>query len=170
MRIFLVGYMGCGKSTIGRKLSRRLVFPFVDTDRTIELSEGATVAELFADRGESAFRELERAAIEGLVADSEQVVVSTGGGVPLWQDNMEYLNAEGMTIYLKRSVDNIISRLSPYGREKRPRIKGLGDSELRDFMISDMAAREARYSCSQLIIDADHLSDHNIVETIIDSL
>lgn len=166
--LFLVGYMGCGKSTLGRRLARRLGAEFADTDTLIERQEGATVADLFQYEGEERFRELERGMLEHLIADSAAAVISTGGGAPVWKDNMERMNAVGTTIFLHRSAEQIIRRLSPYGRQKRPRLRGLNDEELLAFMTRDMAVREPFYSQAALIVDCDSTSDDEAVERIVE--
>lgn len=165
--LFLVGYMGCGKSTFGRRLSRRLDVRFVDTDASIEEREGASVVDLFRYEGEERFRELEREVLDELILAGDDAVVSTGGGLPLWRDNMERMNAAGMTVYLKRSPEQIVRRLSPYGRQKRPRLRGLDDEELLRFMTRDMAEREPFYARSQVTVDCDALSDAEALERIL---
>ena len=144
--VFLIGYMGCGKSTLGRRLARRLRVPFVDTDSRVEEREGASVSDLFRYEGERRFREIEREVLDASIAEYPSAVISTGGGLPVWGDNMARMNAAGHTVYLRRSAENIASRLSPYGRRKRPRLRGLNDEELVAFMTQDMAAREPFYA------------------------
>lgn len=165
--LFLIGYMGCGKSTVGRKLARRLDVPFVDTDAAVEEREGATVADLFRYEGEERFRAIEREVLERTIATEAAAVVSTGGGLPIWRDNMARLNEAGTTVYLRRSAENIASRLSPYGRRKRPRLSGLNDAELLDFMRRDMAEREPFYAAARCTIDCDALTDDEILERIV---
>ena len=153
--LFLIGYMGCGKSTLGRRLARRLGAEFADTDALIERREGASVADVFRYEGEEQ-------TLAGTAA-----VVSTGGGLPVWRDNMARMHAAGFTVYLRREAEQIARRLSPYGRQKRPRLRGLGDAELVEFMSRDMAAREPFYAQAQLIVDCGELSDDEVVETIL---
>ena len=166
--LFLVGYMGCGKSTIGRKLARALHLEFVDTDHRIEEREGATVIDIFHYEGEERFRTIEREVLEEVVATEQAAVVSTGGGLPAWSDNMERMKEMGRTIYLKRSAENIASRLSPYGRQKRPRLRGLNDEELVIFMREDMAKRDPYYSQATQVVACEGKSDDEIIREIMD--
>ncbi len=165
--IFLVGYMGCGKSTLGRRLARRLGVPFIDTDARVEEREGASVSDLFRYEGEQRFREIEREVLDASIAEYPSAVISTGGGLPVWGDNMARMNAAGCTVYLRRSAENIAGRLSPYGRRKRPRLQGLNDEELVAFMTRDMASREPFYSRAKLILACDSLPDDELVERIV---
>lgn len=158
--------MGCGKTTLARKLARRLGVRAVDTDEAVERSEGASVADIFRYEGEEHFRRIERRVLEEISQSLECAVVSTGGGLPAWGDNMEFMNAAGRTVYLRRTAEQIASRLSPYGRRKRPRLRGLGDAELVEFMRGDIASREPYYSRAQLVIDCAGRSDEEIAAII----
>ena len=104
--LFLIGYMGCGKSTLGRRLARRLGAEFADTDALIERREGASVADVFRYEGEERFREVEREVLEQTLAGTA-AVVSTGGGLPVWRDNMARMNAAGFTVYLRREAEQM---------------------------------------------------------------
>ena len=168
--IFLVGYMGCGKSTLGRKLAHHLCCRMVDTDRMVENNEGASVADVFHYEGETYFREVERKALEESIQKTQRVVVSTGGGLPVWKDNMVWMNHVGMTIFLRRSATQIASRMSPYGRQKRPRLRGLSDEELVAFMEKDMQERNPFYEQAAYCLDCDQRSDQEIVDEIIERL
>ena len=165
--IFLVGYMGCGKSTLGRKLSRRLGWRLVDTDSEVERLEGASVSDIFRYEGEEIFRQREREVIEQLLQSPAPLVVATGGGLPAWRDNMERLGEGGLTIYIRRSAQNIASRLSPYGRQKRPKLRGLSDEELIDFMARNMAERAPYYERARLTLEGESFSDEALVEQIL---
>ena len=159
--------MGCGKSTLGRKLAHRLGVGFADTDTLVEQREGASVADVYQLAGEAYFREAERAVLDGLIASGDRLVVSTGGGLPVWNDNMARMNAAGTTVYLRRPAEQIARRLSPYGRRKRPRLRGLSDDELVEFMRRDMAYRAPFYTQSRLIVDCVGKTDAELVEWII---
>ncbi len=164
--IFLVGYMGCGKSTLGRRLARRLGIPYVDTDTLVEQREGASVVDVFKYEGERHFREVEREELERVAGCGGDAVISTGGGLPTWRDNMEWMNGTGTTVYLRRTARNIASRLSPYGRQKRPRLRGLSDGELVEFMTRDIADRERYYTKAIMTIDCEGKSDGEICDEI----
>ncbi len=170
MLIFLVGYMACGKSTIGRKLKARLQLPLYDTDKEIVAREDMSVAELFDTHGEGHFRKLESAMIKELIDSNVSAIISTGGGAPMWGDNMSMMNAAGVTIYLRRSAENICSRISAFGREKRPKLRGLSDEELLEFMQKGVAERDPRYSEANLISEAGRCDDEMIVESIVEHL
>lgn len=165
--LFLVGYMGCGKSTLGRKVARRLGVEFADTDALLEQREGASVADVYQLAGEEYFRKAERAVLDELIDSGRRFVVSTGGGLPTWSDNMARMNAAGTTVYLRRPAEQIACRLSPYGRQKRPRLRGLSDAELVDFMRRDMADREPFYTQALLVADCVGRRDAELVEWII---
>ncbi len=170
MLIFLIGYMGCGKSTIGRKLSSRLKCDLVDTDHMIEERAGMSISEIFAVHGEEYFRELEYETLMELIENDKSCIVSTGGGLPLWGDNMEVMNASGCTVYIRRTAENIASRLSPHGRAKRPKLRGLSDEELVAFMSKNIAERDNVYRKANHIIDAVPLPDSAILDTIVSYL
>lgn len=170
MKLFLIGYMGCGKSSLGKKLAKRADYEFVDMDSIIEQREGVPVADIFHYAGEEYFRKTERAVIEELGEADGNYVISTGGGVPVWEDNMERMNAIGSTVYLRRTAQQIASRLSPHGRQKRPKLRGLNDEELVEFMTKNMVEREPFYSKATHIIECASYSDEEIIEIILSKL
>jgi shikimate kinase len=161
--------MGCGKSTVGRKVSRFAHIDFVDTDTMVEQREGATVADTITYQGEEYFRTVERAVLED-TATMENTIISTGGGLPVWGDNMERMKQLGLTVYLRRSPANIISRLSPYGRQKRPKIRGMNDEQLFEFMTTHMAEREPIYSQADVVLDCDKMADNEVIDTILKNI
>ena len=140
-KIFLIGYMGCGKSSLGRKLAKVANMEFMDMDSIIEQREGASISDIFYYQGEEYFRQAERSVVEELIVSGYEGIVATGGGLPTWGDNMARMNEVGYTIYLRRSPEQILSRLSDYGREKRPMFRGKSDDELLSFMHEHIAQR-----------------------------
>jgi shikimate kinase len=169
MRLYLIGYMGCGKSTIGRKIARFAHLRFVDTDSLVEQREAATVADVITYQGEEYFRCVEQAVLES-TAEEDNLVVSTGGGLPIWGDNMARIGQLGVSIYLRRSPQNILSRLSPYGRQKRPKIRGMNDEQLLEFMTAHMAEREPIYSQADVVLDCDKMADNEVIDTILQKI
>lgn len=157
--IFLIGYMGCGKSTLGRIASSMSDRSFIDLDSYIEGRFHATVREIFAERGEERFRELERAMLHE-VGLFEDVIVACGGGTPCFFDNMEWMNAHGTTVYLDTSVDKLFARLKR-GRHKRPLIAEKTDEELRDFIVKALEERMPHYSKAKIVFRSDLLDSES---------
>lgn len=168
MKLFLIGYMGCGKSTTARKVAKLLDVATVDTDAMVEQREGASVNDIFYYQGEEYFRDAERRVLEDLIAADEDMVISTGGGLPTWSDNMELMNRSGATVWIDRSAEQTAKRLSPHGRQKRPKLRGLNDEELVEFMQRNMAERKCHYSKATHHIDVDPLGDAELCEKIVE--
>ena len=133
VRIFLTGYMGAGKTTLGKAFARQMDIPFVDLDWYIEERFHKTVGELFTERGETGFRELERNMLHE-VAEFENVVISTGGGAPCFFDNMDFMNRTGKTVFLDVHPDVLFRRLR-VAKQQRPILQGKEDDELKAFIV-----------------------------------
>ena len=169
-RIFLIGYMGCGKTTIGKMLARRLKARFEDTDAMVERVEGASVEDIFYYEGEEYFRSLEREVLESIEKVDELLVISTGGGLPVMGDNMKRLLDLGIVVYLERPAEQIIKRLTPYGLKRRPKLAKLLPDEILGYMRGEIKEREKIYLQAQFTIGCVSLSDKAIVEEIISNL
>ena len=156
-RIFLTGYMGSGKTTLGRALAADMRLEFIDLDHYIEKRYCKSIAQLFAERGEVGFREIERRMLHE-VGEFEDVIISTGGGTPCFFDNIEFMNAQGTTIYLDVPVERLFIRLC-IARSKRPLIKDKDDEELRAFIIEQLEKRAPHYRKAQYSFRADRLED-----------
>jgi shikimate kinase len=143
MIIFLVGFMGCGKSYTGRALSDLLDIPFIDMDKAIEEKEGMTVKEIFETQGEAYFREQERSFLEQLDTD-QKLIVATGGGAPCFFDNMQLMNEIGWTFWLNRSKDVALAQLLK-GIEKRPLLQGKSPEEVAAYYTEKLAERTPFY-------------------------
>lgn len=165
MRLYLIGYMATGKSTIGRKVAKRTELPFFDTDKMVEEAEGAEVADIITYAGEEYFREAERRALEATAAE-ESAIISTGGGLPVWGDNQAWIAEHGISVYLKRTPEQILSRLSPHGRQKRPKLRGRSDEELLQFMHEHLAEREPLYMKADVVMDGSEMSDWEIADRL----
>lgn len=160
-RILLVGFMAAGKTTLGKALARDLGLQFIDLDHYIENRYRCTVSQLFAERGEEAFRQIERNLLHE-VAEFEDVVISTGGGTPCFFDNMEYMNAQGTTVFLDAAADVIHTRLT-IARMQRPLVKGKTAEELRQYITDMLARRLPYYTQASHTFCADYLEDNSQV-------
>lgn len=149
MRIILVGFMGSGKSTIGRRIANVLSIPFIDSDREIERIQNKSIPQLFEELGETGFRLLEREYIESLSSD-ESFVLATGGGLPCFHENTTILNNLGTTIYLQRPSKELAQRLIN-SKTERPLIKGKSFDELVVFIDDTLVKREPFYLKAQFI-------------------
>ena len=150
-RIILIGYMGAGKTTLGKSLARHLGLEFIDLDWYIENRFHQSVSQLFATRGEEGFRKIEQNMLHG-VAEFEDVVISAGGGTPCFFDNMEYMNQQGLTVYLKATPEILRTHLR-MGKQKRPLIAQKNDEELDIFIRESLDKRESYYNQARLIFD-----------------
>ena len=160
-RIFLIGFMGSGKSTIGTKLARRLGYQFVDMDHLIEETSGMTVPGIFSELGEEIFRKWEHDILQELCT-RERVVISTGGGAPCHGSMMQTMNEHGTTVYLKLTPGVLKDRLLR-SRTERPLIKGKSESELEEYITALLAEREPFYSQANLVVDGRNLSADTLV-------
>ncbi len=151
--IFLVGFMGSGKTTVGKHLAQKLGLTFCDLDQFIEEKQEKSIPEIFAEAGEDAFRIAERNALKE-VAIRTDCVISTGGGTPCFFDNMALMNASGTTIYLNTSIKELVHRLH-YKGNKRPLLQGKDENQLHDYIAQALLKREAFYNQAQIKILAD---------------
>ena len=151
MKLFLVGFMGCGKSHLGKILAQNLGFLFVDLDSIIENTEGGTVPEIFEKYGETHFRKIESDRLRGL-QKWDEVVIATGGGAACFNDNMAWMNENGITVYLKTNPYLLLERLTPEV-EKRPLLRGKSSRELLDFINSKVAERDKFYTQASIIVE-----------------
>lgn len=168
MTLFLIGFMGCGKSSLGRKLAARLDYDLIDTDKAIESDTGVTIGEIFAYEGEAGFRLREREMLCSL-PDEGRVVVATGGGLPCYADNLQIMQSKGKTIYLKLSPEKLVSRLGR-GRARRPKIAGMNDEELLAYISELLPQREEFYLAADMVVECDNLSDVEIIEAIVSAV
>lgn len=150
MIIFLIGFMGSGKSTTGKALAKYLGYGFVDTDKRIVEEFGMSVNEIFDRLGEEMFRTSEIRVLNELVT-RKNIVVSTGGGLPCHGGNMDIINKHGISIYLKASPKALAERLSPR-KQNRPLIKDLSDKELRKFIKEKLKERKPYYKMARYTV------------------
>ena len=159
--------MGSGKSYIGRLLAAKMGLQFVDLDSIIESTEEAKIAQIFVNEGETYFRQIESQILRG-VQKWDNMVVATGGGAPCFHNSMDWMNENGLTIYLKATAELLLSRLKNES-EHRPILGGRTDLDLLDFIKSKIVERSPFYSKATLTIEQETDGEH-IVEEIINAL
>lgn len=164
MLIFLIGYMTSGKSTLGVELAKNLSVPFIDVDEYIETKEGKSVSEIFAEKGEKYFRELEHSYLKE-IANETNAVVATGGGLPCYNDNMNLINKYGDSVYLKTSEDVLVERLLIMG-DSRPLVKGKSREELIEFLSHHFRSRIKWYEMANYILDVDDFDADRLVDEL----
>ena len=157
--IILVGYMGCGKSTVGRKAARALEYQFLDTDSVIEEEEGMSIAKLFEIQGETYFREKETELLRRLLSGPKGNVIATGGGLPMREENAALLKELGTVIYLKPTIDTLVTRLS--GDKTRPLLQNV---DIREKVETMLAVRGPVYEAvADVVLETDGMSFYQII-------
>jgi shikimate kinase len=162
MRVFLIGFMGSGKTIIGKKLANKLQMRFVDMDNLIEETYKKTVSEIFLAVGEDSFRKIEHILLKELVSE-DGFVLSTGGGVPCYHNNIDLINNNGKSVYLRMTSQALFSRLVNI-RTARPLIKDLDDTELLKFIEEKLKEREQYYLKAQITVDALDININKLAE------
>lgn len=162
--IFLVGFMGSGKTTWGKKIANALDLPFVDLDHEIVENIGMTIPEYFKLHGEENFRKLEN---EFLKKQAGRIaIISTGGGTPCYFDNMDWINKNGLSLYLYHTSKSLWARLSQSDVNKRPVLKGLSGDELFEFIDTKLKEREEFYDKADIKFEQIHTPLEEIIELI----
>lgn len=156
MRIFLIGFMGCGKTTLGKKLAGKLGYELIDLDHQIEHLVGGTVADYFSSHGEHLFRKLESDTLKGHPY-AQNSVISTGGGTPCYFDNMDWMNENGITVYIQMSAVSLAKRLEN-GRAKRPLLRDLTEEGVVEFIENKLGEREEFYHKAAIILNGNSLT------------
>jgi shikimate kinase len=166
MKVFLVGFMGCGKSTIGKILARNLSCQFIDMDKQLSARQGLSINEIFSRYGESHFRRLEQEFLHELASEETvNAIIATGGGTACNQDNLELMLKSGIVVYLKRTRQELLRRLIA-GQHSRPLIQNKNPQQISEFIENTLAIREPFYSRANIIVDCDHIGDSSAVNVI----
>ena len=152
-RVFLIGFMGAGKTSVGKELSAKMKCSFVDLDLFIERRFHQTIRQIFKEKGEEAFREIETKALRE-VAEFEDVVISTGGGTPCFNQNMKFMNEQGTTVYLKVSNEELVRRIN-LNKSARPLLKDFSGDELSRFVEETMANRKQFYEQAKIVYNIE---------------
>ena len=164
-KIFLIGFMGSGKTYWGNKWAHASGYNFFDIDATVELNAGKTIARIFAEDGEEHFRNLETLELRNML-HKKSFIAATGGGTPCFNDNISWMKKNGTPVYLRSSPGNILKRLVTE-KEKRPLIKNLQNEELLFYITEKIKEREPFYNQAKIILDVDDLDKNFVPDFII---
>lgn len=164
MRIYLVGFMGCGKSTIGRLLAKSLNFKFIDLDEAIVKTTNKSIDQLFKLFGEQTFREMEFSELNKTF-NLDNIVVATGGGCPTYKNAMELINSAGLSIYIELSPKSLWQRLLP-NKSKRPLINDLNSEQLLEFVTQKLLERESFYMRAKITYPGLNFKPEELVKII----
>lgn len=165
MRIFIVGYMGAGKSTVGKRLANKLEMPFIDLDDAFEEKYRYSIPNFFDHFGEEKFREFEQLLLHEIVKDNSDVVISTGGGTAFHYNNMDYMNTSGITVYLKLSPLSISHRLKR-ARKLRPVIREVHHDDMLAFIQEQLKLREEFYNKASIIVKGENFQMDDLLTQI----
>lgn len=167
MRVFLIGFMGSGKTHWGKQLASQLKIPFLDLDEAIAEKEKKSVTQIFAESGEEVFRMKEKETLEDLVDNHQSLVLSTGGGTPCFFNNIETMKKYGVVVWLNTHVEILLQRLM---KEKatRPLIKNIADDDMKSFIVRKLNERRMYYEQADVIIDNENsISVTEFIQTIL---
>ena len=167
-RIVLIGYMGSGKTTVGKALAKEIGLPFYDLDWYIESRMRKKVSQIFAERGEEGFRVIERNMLHE-VAEFEDVIISCGGGTPCFFDNMDYLNQQGDVVYLKATPETLYKHLL-MAKVERPLLKGKSSEELVAYITEHLKERAPFYEKARYTLDVNVLDEYDKIKDSVEAL
>jgi len=162
MRIFLIGFMGSGKTHWGTRLAEKLQIPFYDLDAVIVNNEGMDISEIFSSKGEEYFRYMEKQTLEDLVTREEKFVLSAGGGTPCFFNNIKFMKRSGKVLWLNTSLEALNQRLL---KEKitRPLLRGITEAGLRTYIIRKLSERKMYYEQADLMVHEETVNLENLV-------
>jgi shikimate kinase len=165
MKIFLIGFMGCGKTYWGKKLSQKMNVPFYDLDEKIEEHENKSIATIFKEEGEEYFRLLEKDVLHLLSESHSTFVMACGGGTPCFYNTIDYLKKQGTVVWFNCSTETLCQRLHEE-KASRPLIAALADEQLKGFVIKKYSGRKIFYQQANIIINNEQLTLDELVSTI----
>jgi len=165
MKIFLIGFMGSGKTYWGQLLSESLELPFFDLDAVIVRTEQKSISDIFTEKGEEYFRYKEKEVLEELVKDHDKFIVSCGGGTPCFFNNILFMKKEGKVVWLNTSVEILKKRLVKE-RMSRPLVRAVGDAELESYIVRKLGERKMYYSQADVIVEEENIDLHSLIENI----
>jgi len=166
MKIFLIGFMGSGKTHWGKLLSAKLQLPFRDLDSAIVEKEERSVSDIFAEKGEEYFRYLEKEVLEELVGQEESFILSCGGGTPCFFNNIEFMKKSGKVLWLNTSVDVLKERLLKE-RMSRPLIREIDEGELKRYIIRKLTERKMYYEQADAMVNEESVTLDELIRSLL---
>lgn len=166
MRIFLIGFMGSGKTHWGKLLAQRLRLPFYDLDSIIVETEGMSISDLFQEKGEEYFRLQERDLLRDIIQKHPSLVLSCGGGTPCFFNNIDFMKKEGLVVWLNTSIEALEERLK---KEKatRPLIRDISDADIRSYVLKKMNDRRLYYEQADLHVEEATVTIESLLQQIL---
>ncbi len=167
MKIVLLGYMASGKSSIGKKLAKKLNLSFEDLDNLISKNEKLSIPEIFEKKGEIYFRKIESEALQKFLKNEHNFVLAVGGGTPCYGNNLDYIKKYTTSVYLNASIKTIYKNLSKVkNKDKRPLVSKVKTEDLQEFIAKHLFERRPFYETAHLTINIDHKTQKEITEEI----
>ncbi|HZE83826.1 MAG TPA: shikimate kinase [Puia sp.] len=167
MKIFLIGFMGSGKTHWGKLLSVKLQLPFHDLDTEVVEKNGRSVSEIFAEKGEEYFRYQEKEVLEELVEREERLVLSCGGGTPCFFNNIDFMKKSGKVVWLNTSVETLKNRLL-MERMSRPLIREIGDDELQRYIVRKLSERRMYYEQADVMVNEESITLEQLIQSLLE--
>jgi len=164
-KIVLIGFMGSGKSTLGKKLANQLNYQFIDLDKVVEEKSGLTISEIFETKGEASFRELETEELKNILSTNQKIVLAVGGGTPCFNNNIGLINESSLSIYIKYNAGILTSRLIN-AKTERPLISNKPKEELEQFVKELLEKREGFYLKSKKVIEGNNITVNQLMKLL----
>jgi shikimate kinase len=168
MKLFLIGFMGSGKTHWGNLLALKLSLPFFDLDKVISEKEQKSIPEIFAEKGEEYFRVVEKDCLEEIVENNNEFIISCGGGTPCFFNNIQFMKKKGTVVWLNTRVDVLVDRLLR-NKDSRPLVKDLAASELKTYILKKILSRKIYYEQAQITVHEENLSVDSFAEIILNA-
>jgi len=169
MKVYLIGFMASGKSTIGQELAKLLEFEFIDLDIYIEQKYNKTIKQIFESKGEDHFRLMESDALREVAALDGNILISSGGGTSCFYNSVDFMNKTGVTVYLKMEVGELVARLID-SKTERPLLWGKTTQELNDYIIRVLDERKKYYEKARITVTPSSVDIEELSKTIKNAL
>lgn len=165
--LFVCGFMACGKTTHGKQLAKNIGYHFIDLDDYTETKFDTGITDLFKEKGEEAFRDMERTSLEECIRDNQKTVIALGGGTPCFHDNLALIKNAGKLIYLKMDAEALYKRVFGIKSQQRPLLANKEDKEMMDYITQLLGQRETFYNQADLVVYNNNLQEPELKEAVL---